>query len=303
MSTVVGQKTLERGLRASFMKAFNNGEDPKEVAPFIMETTSDGRDEEYGWLGQTPSMTEWIDERKLKALSDFDYSLKNKDYEATLSVDRNSLKDDRLGAVQVRINDLAVKARQHPRTLFFEALIAGTSALCYDGQPFFSASHKDSDASGVQTNLKAGSGVTLANLKADIEAAESQMRCLLDDAGEPFDESEIKIGIVCHPDLIQKFRELNTLVQISSSSNAMKGRISVMADSCRLKAAPNTWYFANVNEGVKPFIRQVRQKPEFSSLEGESDNGFHRKQYHYGVDSREVFGYGLWQKMIKVTNA
>jgi len=306
MSTVVGQKTLERGLRAAFMKAFNNGEDPKEVSDFIMETSSDGRDEEYGWLGQSPSMAEWVDERKLKALNDFSYALKNKDYEATMSVDRNSLKDDRMGAVVVRINDLASKARIHPRALFFEAVANGTTDLCYDGQPFFSASHKDSDASGTQTNLLAGGGTTLALLKTDIELAEAQMRCFKDDVGEPFYEGEIKIGIVCHPTLVTAFRELNTLVQINSSSNGMKGRISTIADSCRLgdtSAQKNTWYFGNIAEGLKPFIRQVRQSPEFNSLEGESDNGFMRKQFHYGVDSREVFGYGLWQKMIKVSNA
>lgn len=302
MSTVVGQKTLERGLRARFLKAFDNSEDPAEVMPFIMETTSDGRDEEYAWLGQSPSMNEWIDERKLKALNDFSYSLKNKDYEATLSVDRNSLKDDRLGAVKIRIDDLARKAKIHPRKLFFDALVAGTVDLCYDGQPFFSASHQDSTASGVQSNIVTGTGITLSQLKTDIDTAEARMRCFLDDVGEPFDEGSVKIGIVCHPSMVNLFRELNTLVQINNSSNAMKGRISVIADSCRL-ADQNDWYFANVSEGLKPFIRQVRQKPEFNSLEGDSDNGFMRKQYHYGVDSREVFGYGLWQRMIKVTNA
>lgn len=302
MSTVVGQKTLERGLRAAFMKAFTNSEDPKEVSAFIMETASDGRDEEYGWLGQSPSMGEWVDERKLKALNDFNYVLVNKDYEATLSVDKNSLKDDRMGAVKVRIDDLARKAKNHPRVLFFEALKKATVDLCYDGQPFFSASHQDSPESGVQSNLKAGSGITLAQIKADIEACEAQMRLLKDDVGEPFDEGEIKVGIVCHPSMTQKFRELNTLVQINSSSNGMKGRINTIADSGRLTDV-NDWYFANINEGIKPFIRQVRQSAEFNALEGESDNGFMRKKYHYGVDSREVFGYGLWQKMIKVTNA
>lgn len=301
MGQVVGQKTLERGLRAAFMKAFDSGEDPKDVMPFILETTSDGRDEEYGWLGQAPSMSLWIDERKLKALNDFSYSLANNDYEATLSVDRNSLKDDRMGAVRIRINDLAKKARIHPRKLFFEAIVAGTVDLGYDGQPFFSASHKDSDESGTQTNLFSGTGTSLAQLKADIEGAEAQMRLLKDDVGEPFDEGEVKIAIVCPPIMVTKFRELNTLVQISSSSNSMKGRLSHIIDSGRLTDVDD-WYFANISEGIKPIIRQIRQKPEFNALEGESDNGFMRKTYHYGIDSREVFGYGLWQKMIKVTN-
>ena len=301
MATVVGQKTLDRGLKGLFVKALNNMEDPKDVMPFILETTSDGRDEEMGWLGQAPSMSEWIDERKLKALNSFSYSLVNKDYEATISVDRNSLQDDRLGAVKIRINDLAFKAKIHPRKLFFDALVAGTTDLCYDGQPFFSASHTEG-VSGTQSNLYTGTGITLAQLKADFDGAEARMLSYLDDTGEPFNEGDIKIGIVCPPALKRLFHELNTLDLIGNNSNGMKGRIAQITTSGRLVDA-NDWYFANISEGIKPLIRQVRQKPEFNSLENQSDNGFMRKTYHYGVDSREVFGYGLWQKMIKVTNA
>jgi len=300
MSTVVGQKTLERGLRATFIKAYAGAEDPSEIMPFILETNSDGRDEEYGWLGQSPSMQEWVDERQLKSLNDFDYSLTNKDYEATLSVNKNDLEDDRLGNVKIRIQDLAVRAKQHPRKLFFDALIAGTTALCYDGLAFFSASHTEGD-SGTQSNLLTGTGITLALLKADMIAAEAAMRGYLDDTGEPMDETPPKLGVVCPLGMTSLFEELNTSVQISNSSNTMKGKLSAIVSSGRLTDG-NDWYLVNMNEGIKPFIRQVRQKAEFSALEGESDNGFMRKNFAYGVDSREVFGYGLWQKCVKTTN-
>ncbi len=295
--TVIG-----RGLKASFIKAYDNGEDPKDVMAFIMETVSTGRDEEYGWLGNSPKMREWLGDRKLTKLNSFDYKLKNKDYEATLDVLRNDIDDDRLGNYKVRINDLAEQARIHPRALFFTALIEGTTELCYDGSPFFSASHQDSEASGQQSNIVSGGGTTLALLKVDIEKVEEEMKCLLDDVGNPFDESEIVIGIVCPPALKQKFVELNTLSRINSTDNGMKGRIKQITDSCRLTDV-NDWYLANIGgSGVKPIIRQVRQKPKFGSQEENSANGFMRKIYYYGIDSREVFGYGLWQKMFKVTN-
>lgn len=298
--SLVNPITLERGLKAAFIKAFNNAENPSDVMPFILETTSDGADEKYGWLGQAPSMNEWVDERKLKSLNSFNYSLVNKDYEATISVERNALEDDRLGAVQVRINDLAVKAKVYPRKLFIDALVAGTTALCYDGQPFFSASHSEGE-SGAQSNLYTGTGTTLAQLKADIDGCEARMMSFKDDVGEPVNEGTIKIGIVCPPALMRSFAELNTLSQISGSDNAMKGRIAQITVSGRLTDV-NDWYFANIGEGIKPIIRQIRKPVTFGSLEGNSDNGFMRKTYHYGVDSREVFGYGLWQKMIKVSN-
>ena len=303
MSTVNGQKTLERGLKALFIKEFANAEVASDILPFVMETSSDGADEDYGWLGQSPSMNEWVDERRLKALNSFQYALKNKDYEATLSVDRNALEDDRLGAVQVRIADLAKKAKSsHPRKLFFEALVAGTAGLCYDGQPMFSVSHAEG-GSGTQSNLLSGSGVTAAQLSTDIETAIAALKNYKDDIGEPYNEGEIQIGIVCPPALEAKFKAINTADYITQGvSNTLKGTIKTIVSSGRLTDA-NDWYLADVTPGLKPFVRQIRQAPIFSALEGKSDNGFMRKKYLYGVDSREVFGYGLWQKMVKFTNA
>jgi len=291
--------TIGRGLKAAFVKAYDNGEDPSDVMQFIMETTSTGRDEEYGWLGNSPKMREWIGDRKLSKLNSFDYKLKNKDYEATLDVKVNDIEDDRLGNYKTRINDLATQARLHPRDLFFEALLAGETELCYDGSPFFSASHQDSEASGVQSNIYTSTGTTLAQIKADLVGVSAEMKCLLDDLGKPFDVSKITIGIICHPDLENQFDELNTLAQINNSSNSMKGKISTIVTSCEI--APAEWYFSNIKaNGVKPIIRQVRQKAKFGSLEANSENGFMRKIYYYGIDSREVFGYGLWQRMFLV---
>lgn len=297
MSIVTNPKTLARGLRASFVKAYELAEAPTDVMNFVMETTSDGADEEYGWLGQSPSMNEWVDERRLKSLNSFSYKLKNKDYEATLSVARNDIEDDRLGNVQIRINDLAQKGKLHPRKLFFEALLAGTSALCYDGQAFFSASHSEGK-SGTQSNLVSQTGVTLTDLSTDLVTCVARMKGYKDDQGEPLDESEIQIGIVCPLALETLFADLNSFEKINNTDNKWRNKLKIVVSSGRLSG--NTWYFANVKAGLKPFIRQVRKKIEFNSLEGESDNGFMRKVYHYGVDSREVFGYGLWQKMIKV---
>ena len=297
--------TIGRGLKASFIKAYDNGEDPKDVMMFVMETTSTGRDEEYGWLGNSPKMREWLGDRKLSKLNSFDYKLKNKKYEATLDVKRDDIDDDRLGNYKLRVNELAAEARRYPRELFFEALIQGETELCYDGQPFFSASHQDSEQSGTQSNIFTGTGTTLAQIKADVESVVAEMKALLDDQGKPFDESEVMIGILCPLELEQKFIELNTLARINSTDNSMKGRIKQITASGYLSADDaNDWYLANIKaNGVKPLIRQVRKKPEFRALEADSTNGFMRDIYYYGIDSREVFGYGLWQRMFKVTNS
>lgn len=304
MATFAGKDliTLKKGLNAAFVMAFANAEDPSDVMPFIMETDSSADKEDYGWLGQAPSMNEWVDERKLKGLNEFDYQIPNKDYEATLSVDRNALMDDQLGNVRVRIDDLARKARIHPRKLFIEALEQGETELCYDGQPFFSASHQDSEESGIQSNIVTGTGTTLAQLQEDIDTSEEALLGFKDDTGEPWNEGDVQIGIVCHTSLKNKFIRLNTLDLIDNTTNSFKGRIQQITYSSRF-SDKNDWYMGDISTGMKGIIKQNRMDPVFDALEGDSDNGFMRKKYLYGINYRVGFGYGLWQKMVKVKNA
>lgn len=291
---------IKKGLKADFFKAFDNAEDPSDVMPFTTETTSDGSDEEYGWLGNVANLEEWVDDRQLKGLRNFDYTIPNKHYEGTLQVDRDDMADDRLGQVKVRINDLARKAKTHFRKLFFETLESGTVELAYDGQPFFSNSHLEGD-SGLQDNLQAGTGTTLAQLKNDIETAEATLLSFKDDQGEPFNEGEIQIGIICHPTLKSQFKELNTQKQINSSSNSLIGMIKQLTVSSRLTDV-NDWYFSDISPGIKAIIKQKRQDPTFESQEADSEMGFMRKKFAFGIDYRVGVGFGLWQKMIKVTN-
>ena len=300
MSFVVKPSTLAKGLKALFMEAFGNGELPADIAPFIVETDSDSSSEDYGWLGQAPSLSEWVDERKIKALNNFKYSIPNKSYEGTIGVNRDAIKDDRMGAVKVRINDLAAKARVHSKKLFIELLKNGTTDLCYDGLPFFSASHVEGK-SGTQTNLYPGTGTSLAQIQADVEGAVAQMKALKDDVGEPFDESEVVLGVVIPLGLEAAFNKLNTLEMINNTTNSMKGKIRSIVTSARLTDV-NDYYIMNIGPGVKPIVKQNRQPPEFQSLEGDSDAGFMRKTWHYGIDYRVGWGYGLWQKAVKVTN-
>jgi len=298
---LVNPVTLEKGLRADFMKAYNNGEDPQDVIPMILKTSSSSNSEKYGWLGQAPQMVEWKDERRLKGLRDFSYTLENKDYESTIEVARNTIEDDQMGSTRVRIQDLARIARAHPRKLFFDALNAGETELAYDGQAFFSASHSEGD-SGTQSNLNSsGSGTTVAQIKTDLDAAIAVMRNYLDDRGEIFYDGERDWYILAPPALEGNMRELLNASIISNTTNTYKG-IAKLITSGRLTDA-NDWYLFDASAGVKPFIWQERRGPMFASQEANSSNGFMRKNYYYGIDVRRAFGYGLWQKAYKIKNS
>lgn len=56
------------------------------------------------------------------------------------------------------------------------------------------------------------------------------------------------------------------------------------------------WFLLDTTKVVKPFIFQERKKPEFVSLDKSTDpNVFSKKEFLYGVDSRDNAGFGLWQ--------
>lgn len=121
-----------------------------------MQVPSTGRSVDYKWLGDFPMLREWVGDRVIKDLSAFRYELTNKDYEATIEVDRNDIEDDQIGVYSPMIQGLAQAARQHPDILVFALLAAGFATTCFDGQYFFDADHPVGE--GQISNTGGGSG-------------------------------------------------------------------------------------------------------------------------------------------------
>ena len=305
MGVVKDTVVTERGLRAEFVKAFGNGEMESRYESLIMRVSSDKSEEKYGWLADVPQLREWVDERKLSGLSDFSYTLANKSYEATLAVNRDELEDDQVGAIKVRIADLAGRAKTHPVKLIMDLMANGaTTGLGFDGIAFYSTTHTLDKGVTVQSNKLTGAGTTFANIQADFRAARTALRGFKDSAGEVINQGDLKLAIVCPPSLEGIMREVFIAERIQNgSSNVEVGQVA--ADNIHVtgRLSGNSWYINEISDGVKPFIVQTRRNITFNSLQDNSETGFMRKQFAYGVDYRVGAGYGLWQKSIKVVNS
>ncbi|WP_337050247.1 Mu-like prophage major head subunit gpT family protein, partial [Serratia fonticola] len=70
--------------------------------------------EDYAWLSDFPRMREWIGEKTLRSLAAFNYTLKNRDFDATVEVDRNDIKDDRLGIYGIKAQSAGQSAALWP---------------------------------------------------------------------------------------------------------------------------------------------------------------------------------------------
>ena len=82
-----------RGIYTAFNTVFNKafeGQHPTyEKVATVVPSTSES--ETYAWLGDIPGMREWIGEREIQNLSGSAYTIKNKDFELTVGVDRNAV--------------------------------------------------------------------------------------------------------------------------------------------------------------------------------------------------------------------
>lgn len=130
-------------LFTGFKTAFNLGYSQvptiwPQVATLVPSATEM---EIYAWLGEWPEFREWIGDRHIKSLKANKYTLANKSYESTIGVPKNKLEDDTYGVFRPMFEGEGQAAARHPDRLLIDAVIAGTTELCYDGQYFFDTDH------------------------------------------------------------------------------------------------------------------------------------------------------------------
>ena len=150
---------LFTGYKASFQNAFS-GITP-DFMPFTLEVPSVNSVEQYGWLGNSTAFREWIGDRVIQNLALHDYSIKNKPFENTVGVSRESIEDDSYGLFNPLMGQLGQDSANHPSTLIYELLAGGFAGKCYDGQFFFDTDHPVANKAGAEvsvSNFQGGSG-------------------------------------------------------------------------------------------------------------------------------------------------
>ena len=147
------------GFKTSFNQGFAGALSVyKQVAMVVPSSTAE---ENYGWLGQFPSVREWMGPRHVKNLMAHSYVVKNKRFESTISVPRDSIEDDRVGVFKSPMEELGRATGEHADQLVFGLLKAGFTEPCYDKQSFFDADHQLTDGEAVSvsvSNIQDGSG-------------------------------------------------------------------------------------------------------------------------------------------------
>jgi len=158
---IINQQNLQvlfKGFNLTFQQAFEGAASTwEQVATPIPSTTAENI---YPWLGQSTQFREWIGERVYQSLKLHDYRIRNKTFENTISVARETIEDDQYSVFTPMVAQLGQDAKEHPDLLIFDLLKNGFTTPCYDGQYFFDTDHPVG-TTGAQvsvSNFQGGSG-------------------------------------------------------------------------------------------------------------------------------------------------
>jgi phage major head subunit gpT-like protein len=299
MGTMLNRAKVEAaqvGFRTVFENALN--EAPALYDKLAMRVDSNNPTEQYNWMGGYPQLKEWLGDRSLQKLTNYNWQIVNKDYAAGIEVDRNDIEDDNIGLVRPKIQGLAAAAKRHYDELLFELLKAGFATACYDGQYFFDTDHSEG-LSGTQSNKV--TTVFDANGVA-LEAGYLAMGSLKGEDGQPLDVTPTHLIVPTALTFTAK-KVVQAEYLASGATNIYRGLVEVV-EAKRLNTNPTYWFLADLSKPVKGLVLQVRRPLEFSAQDSPTDeNAFMRRVYRYGVDGRHNAGYGLWQLMYGSTGA
>ena len=260
---------------------------------FAMLIGSMSRENQYKWLSKFPRMREWIGDKTIKQFEGFSYTIRNKDWEATVEVDRNDIEDDMVNIYAPPAQMAGYSAKRFPDEIVFELVNNGFANLCYDGKAFFATDHPVGERQVSNKGTKALAGDTLANAMASFGAARTALL-------KQTDEEDRPLGVM--PDLLLVPSALyDTATALMTAERLEDGKANIYKGSAEVLHSPwltssTAWFLMDTKKPIKPFIYQERKKPDFvQQTDMSSDGVFMRKHYRFGVECRANGGYGFWQ--------
>lgn len=310
MNETVAIRNLYTALNAAFNKAF--GAATPQWQKVATEVPSSASETDYGWLGDWPSIEEWVGERQLAELKEHGYTIKNKTWEASIKVRREKVEDDQLGMYSIQANQIGYDAAMHPDSLIFPLLMKGFSEQCYDGQYFFDEDHPmgDSTHSNVQLEetadpvatdyaaVSAGDAVdTDGVLTITLSSSDLERSVAEDTATE--EGWTVDVGGKT-ADVVSYSSDDQTLVvtggDLTAADVSAETAITIKGFETLPVTVREPWFLLDNSKPLRGLIFQPRRKFKFTQL---NDPGqtfvFMNNQYAMGVDGRSNAGYGMWQ--------
>lgn len=287
---------LLEGMNALFFSQVVQAADLSLINLLCHTIPTDKRQVDMPKLGDVPQLTEWVGNRKISRLSRARQSVVVRDFQSSITFDRNDLDDDQMSGLQLKINMLAERAANHPISLLIQTINSGTANTTYDGAAMFST-HPARGLSGTFDNLQASSGNTSANHKTDFTTGKTLFARCKDEAGEPFLENIGQLLVIAAPEQEMSWMEVLFANLISTGGSNVFTGLADLYISARITSGE--FYMVNIGSVLKPLVFVTRQGLETAAEGLDRTKLKMNKQVTYGVDVRYAMTYAFFQTMIK----
>lgn len=282
-------RALFRGYNVKMFKAVQEAKTfYKQISMTIPSTTES---EQHAWLKQMFGMVEWLDEKSIRAVAAATYTLANRKWEQTISVDRDNIKDDKYGIYDPLISMMGEAAGTHPDYLMAETLSGGFTNLCYDGQYFFDTDHPLAD--GTTWSNK----VTTAFSVAAYKAARISLATVKGDASRYVQaHGTLLVGSPALEDIF-----LRTIKRALVEESSAGGNSNIWFNTVDILLIPQLsttteWYLMDTSKVIKPLIFQEREAIHpVSVTDPGADSVFNTGKFKYGHEGRYATGYAFPQ--------
>jgi phage major head subunit gpT-like protein len=244
---------------------------------------------------------EWLGERIYEDWGRFAFEVPNKTFEKSVKMNVDQIDDDAYGGDQSVLANIAFQGKMWPEKLVFDALLAGGSSLCFDGQYFFDTDHPVDPGGSISTTY-ANLFTTTALTNANFSAVYGAMSVLASRDGTPRGWGN-RVALVVPPQLRQVASEiLQAPIIASPSGNSAVSNVN--RDLAELiviprlgvggGAAATTWYLMELGAMAKPLFFQKRMAPRVvAMMSPEDEYVFSHNEARIGAKARGAAFYGM----------
>lgn len=262
-----------------------------------MVVPSDNPIEIYRWLNSVPQMEKWLGDRKIAKLAAEGMQIANEDWANGVELDRDDLRDDKLGMVEKRVRQCADAGPAAIDKAVFTMLnnsFTASGGLTWDGQYLVDTDHTASTEHG-QTSQS--NKMTAGLSESSFEDALVQMMSLKSDRAELIDVFP-RVLVTGVTGAVWKAARHLLQSDMNAAGTGKNLNENLVEHVWSQHITGNKWFL--IDPRLPPIIVQIRQAAEFRTPVTDFDDfyAFMRKTLYYGADMTFGVGPAFWQGIL-----
>lgn len=285
-------KSILAGVKATFEEGRNKY--TPNASAFVQTVPSTLPIEEYVLFGNHRGPQQFTGEVRFSKIREYSETIANIEYYDALEIDYRLLKYDQTGKINMKASNFGYEWARGKDKQLITQISTGASLICYDGTPFFGASHLDMD-SGVQANIVTGGSNFDATTYRVMKANVSQFK---DDRGEV--SGKRMTHVLVREGSVDELnaRQLANSTYFPSANGAFTtnpfyGEFEVISSPY----VPSAVKFIGLDlSGMnKPIVLQDAGPEIWTASERDSEWFQTHKQYRYAVHGEWGIGFNDWR--------